>query len=371
VIVGGETGGNADPILLPFLSAADETEAEDHLVDLLAHHAMPIIEDVVGANLGPVESPKMECRVSQAQDVEDIVSEVILKILDRLRRYREEPEEAAIGDFKGYVKVAASNACNSYYRTRFPNRARFKDRLRYVLTHRREFALWETEERKLVCGFVEWRDQHRLARSYWIEQVRMQWEGVEAHSNPDDLTSLLGVAFAGAQAPIPFEDLLNGTAEILKITDDAPDSNHLIEQIRCSNLAAEFTDPVEAGAQRQYMKRLWFEIQQLRAPQRIALLLSIRDESQTSLTVLLSEICIASIREIADAVGMSVAEFVCVLQELPMDDNAISKRLGVSRQQVISYRLSARRRLEKRMKTVGSRERDISTDQTEAGDSVR
>jgi len=100
VIVGGETGGNADPILLPFLSASDETEAEDYLVDLLAHHALPIIEDVVSANLGPVESPKMESRVSQAQDAEDIVGEVVLKILDRLRRQREEPKEAAIEDFR-------------------------------------------------------------------------------------------------------------------------------------------------------------------------------------------------------------------------------------------------------------------------------
>ncbi len=371
MIVSGETGGNADPILLPFLSASDETEAEDHLVDLLANHAMPIIEDVVSANLGPVESPKMESRVSQAQDAEDIVGEVVLRILDRLRRQREEPKETAIEDFRGYINVAASNACNSYYRTRFPNRARFKDRLRYVLTHRREFALWETEDRKLVGGLVGWRDMLPPARANWLEQARMQWGGFDDQGSPDALTSLIRAAFDGAQAPILFEDLLNGTAEILKITDAAPGSSQVIEQIRRSTMAAEFADPVETAARRQYLRRLWFEIKQLRAPQRIALLLSIRDDSQTSLTVLLSEICIASLHDIADAVGMPVAEFVRALPDLPLDDNAISKRLGVSRQQVISYRLSARRRLEKRMKSIGSAERDVSTDQTEDDDCMR
>jgi hypothetical protein len=48
-----------------------------------------------------------------------------------------------------------------------------------------------------------------------------------------------------------------------------------------------------------------------------------------------------------------------------MDDIAISKRLGVSRQQVISYRLSARRRLQRRM---GSLERDAIRNRAEAGD---
>jgi N-acyl-L-homoserine lactone synthetase len=92
---------------------------------------------------------------------------------------------------------------------------------------------------------------------------------------------------------------------------------------------------------------------------------------RTSITVLLSEIQIASIREIAQAVGMSTSEFVRVFQELPLDDNSISKRLSVSRQQVISYRLSARRRLDRRMKSIGSLERDIATDRTRAGDSLR
>jgi DNA-directed RNA polymerase specialized sigma24 family protein len=294
----------------------------------------------------------MGCRIQETQDVEDIVSEVILKILDRLRRLKELPNETAIGDFIGYVNVAAHNACNSYLRARYPNRVRFKSRLRYALTHRADFAIWEGVDGRWICGFSQWREQRRPVNCDWINQARMHPERVIRHGEADDLIDLIRAAFISAQAPIPMEDLVEVAAKILKIADDATSLDVVVEQTGFSNLAAAPIDPAEAASQRLYLKRLWIEIQQLPLSQRIALLLSVRDGTRTSITVLLSEIKIASIREIAQAVGMSASEFVRVLQELPLDDNAISKRLGVSRQQVISYRLSARRRLDRRMKSV-------------------
>jgi RNA polymerase sigma factor (sigma-70 family) len=357
VTVGWKSGGSTDPILLPFLSSSDEAKADDHLVELLAHLAMPIITGVVDDTLRYMEPPQMNCRVYQAQDKEDIVNEVILKILDRLRRLKESPESSPITNFQGYVAVAARNACSSYYRDRYPNRARFKEKLRYVLIHRREFALWNTADGESICGSSEWEGEQRPANSDWMDYARMQWEGHENCQNPDDLAILLQTIFAGTQAPIPFEDLLDGVAEILRITDDPPRDRH-------NNPAAAFPDLLETVAQRQFLERLWIEVQQLRGAQRTALLLSIRDETQTSLTGLLAEICITSVNEIANAAGMPVDEFVCVLDELPMDDNAIGKRLGVSRQQVISYRLSARRRLEKRLNFVGSQIRNIKKNRT-------
>jgi hypothetical protein len=51
-VVRGEIGGQTDRILLPFLPTSDETEAENQLVDLLANHAAPAIEDIVSSTLG-------------------------------------------------------------------------------------------------------------------------------------------------------------------------------------------------------------------------------------------------------------------------------------------------------------------------------
>ena len=112
---------------------------------------------------------------------------------------------------------------------------------------------------------------------------------------------------------------------------------------------------MQEQGQRQYVRRLWNEIVQLPLPQRLTLLLAVRDDGHSSVTLIFSEICIASFREIAQAAGMSASEFTQILGNMPLDDNAISKRLGVTRQQVISYRFSARRRIARRIKFVRKR----------------
>jgi hypothetical protein len=100
------------------------------------------------------------------------------------------------------------------------------------------------------------------------------------------------------------------------------------------------------------VKRLWTEIVHLPVRQRIALLLSVREEGHASVTLIFAESSVASIREIAKAVGMSANEFAQILGTLPLDDKAISKRLGATCKQVMGYRVSARRRLLRRMKFI-------------------
>lgn len=348
-----ELSGKPDAILLPFLSTSDESAAENHLVDLLAKHAAPLIEDIVNATIGHLTPSERDYFTREMQDVEDIVSEVILRILDRLRRLKEMPEEAPIGDFLKYVNVAAQNACNAYFRAIYPNRARFKGRLRYILTHRGDFGIWEGVERKSICGFSQWREQNLPANRDWINEARLHPERFLRCGKTDDLVDLLRAAFTDAQAPIPLRDLVNVLADILKITDNAPSINADGAHTMSDNLAADYLEPAAEEDLRLFLKHLWIEIRQLPPAQRIALLLSIRDKKRISITLILTEIRIASIREIAEAVGMSATEFINVLKELPLDDKAISKRLGVNRQQVISYRLSARRRLARRMKSFG------------------
>jgi hypothetical protein len=58
---------------------------------------------------------------------------------------------------------------------------------------------------------------------------------------------------------------------------------------------------------------------------------------------------VATIRQIAEALGLPIPEFVELWNELPCDDTSIAKRLRLTRQQVVSLRQSARRRLARRM----------------------
>jgi len=63
---------------------------------------------------------------------------------------------------------------------------------------------------------------------------------------------------------------------------------------------------------------------------------------------------VASLRVVAEALEMSAPALAGIWNDLPLDDAAIAGRLGLTRQQVINLRKSARERLARRMKNAGS-----------------
>ncbi|MCM3903273.1 MAG: hypothetical protein ND866_16330, partial [Pyrinomonadaceae bacterium] len=102
---------------------------------------------------------------------------------------------------------------------------------------------------------------------------------------------------------------------------------------------------------RSYLQRLWSEILGLPPGQRTALLLNLRDV-QEGVIVLLPLTGVATIRQIAEAVAIPTEEFARLWNDLPLDDAAVAIRLGVTRQQVINLRKSARARLARRMRAL-------------------
>src|SRR5262249_19452141 len=166
----------------------------------------------------------------------------------------------------------------------------------------------------------------------------------------DDLSESLAVIFDVAGAPIEIDDLVTLVAEIQQIKDlPAEDADSEDVDSSQAAFASPAVDPISELDQRIYLERVWAEIRQLQPPQRNALLLNLTDPQGNTLLVLLSELRIATISEIADALSLPAEEFASLWKDLPLDDHTIAKRLGVTRQQVTSYRLSARRRLARRM----------------------
>ncbi len=80
-----------------------------------------------------------------------------------------------------------------------------------------------------------------------------------------------------------------------------------------------------------------------------ALLLNLRDVQENVIT-LLPALGVASMRAISDALEIPYGEFLRLWNELPLEDAAVAARLGLTRQQVINLRKSARERLTRRMK---------------------
>jgi DNA-directed RNA polymerase specialized sigma24 family protein len=109
-------------------------------------------------------------------------------------------------------------------------------------------------------------------------------------------------------------------------------------------------DAALAFERRTYLARLWEEIRQLPPRQAAALLLNLRDGQGRNAAALLPLTGIATLREMATAVGLPPEGLAELWSRLPLEDTGLAEILGVTRQQVINLRKSARERLARRMR---------------------
>ena len=82
------------------------------------------------------------------------------------------------------------------------------------------------------------------------------------------------------------------------------------------------------------------EIRQLPPRQCAALLLNLKDAQGRGVIALFPLERIATMREIAAALGMPAERFAALWNDLPIEDLAIAELLAVTRQQVINLRKS-------------------------------
>ena len=292
----------------------------------------------------------------------NLIADATLQILKRLRHIRLKPEMGTIGNFKGYVSVTACNTCHRHLRLKYPQRARLKHRVRYILTHKKGFSLWKDEQENWLGGLTEWLEARKSTVSkgrinllrndpHALESAGLTPEKVD-HSDPIEVLTAI---FRWSHGPLEIDDLVSLAAELCKIKDYAPQSESEtdLSAVPDSRPHDSLSDSTSKAEQRLYLERLWKEICQLPLEQRIALLLNLRDPHESSMITLLSDIGIATVREVASVLTLPVERFAGLWNDLPLDDSTIAQHLQVTRQQVINFRVSARRRLSRRMRTLG------------------
>jgi DNA-directed RNA polymerase specialized sigma24 family protein len=322
--------GNESELLRDYLEADDALQEEALLTRLVFDAASPVIRRTVARRL--LTAPE--------QDREDIAGDVVLDLVSRLKRLKQS-NDMPIERFTAYVAVAAHNGCDQYLRHRYPQRHRLKNRLRYLLTKSANFALWEDAERGWVCGRSTWRGR---------TPVPLDPEVVSHLGNPDRPPQhALGQLFDFTGGPVEF-DAMTGIFAIFWGVRDAVSSLDTVENV------ASTSEPAadDALSQKQDLAKLWAEIEELPLPQRSALLLNLRDAAGGSMLWMLPAGGIASVRRIAELVGIGAADFAALWARLPLSDLDIGERLGVARQQVINLRQAARQRLGRRLGTAGT-----------------
>lgn len=356
----------SDELLVPFLRAADEEEAGRLLALLVEEHVAPIMWAVVRRKL---RVPLRECDGGERnQDALEVVAELRAALLDDLLSLRAGRRERVIGNLRGYAAAAAYNACHRYLREKYPQRHSLKTRLRYLLTHHAGFALWEAEgAHALLAGRAAWcafdvddaDAPHARPADDLAALSRTKLGGADARGLP--LWEVVSAVLDAAGRPVELDDLVNVVAELRGLEErrQAFAEDEESRGARLESLADARPSAEEELERRGYLARLWAEILLLPRNQRAALLLNLRDARGGDALGLLPHTGVASIRQIAEAVGCPAEEFAALWNELPLDDARIAARLGLARQQVINLRKSARERLGRRMREFeeGGRER--------------
>ena len=323
-----------DALLESLLSATSDEQADELLSQLIAGHAEPVIKGVIRFKLRFNSHQE-----TQRAEADDIHQDVVLQLVSQLQRFRKLPETHPITDVRGMAAIIAHRTCARWMRRQFPERHALKNRLHYLLTRQRSFAIWEDENGKSIAGFAVWQQQKKTAVRADVENIRKAKE----------LAETVASIFDYAGAPIEFDELVTAVAAIQGISEQ-PVESFAEDEDGSFDPAAPDPDPAWRIEKKMFLQRLWEELTQLPVNQRAALLLNLKDASGFGCITLFPAIGIATIRQLATALELSAERLAELWNELPIEDARIAELLGLTRQQVINARKSGRERLARRLK---------------------
>jgi len=318
--------GVNDAILHRLIEATDELTRGREVERLIGAVALPVARRAIDA------FSHEEWSLNE-HDIEDILGAISLRLVRKLQML---PyfEEQAIARFDDYVHMLARHSAYDFIRHRFPERGRLRNRLRYLLMNDEAFDLWSTQ-RGSVGGLRHWKREEAETS---VDLAALGLTPGASHAS--NIGGAVREIFRLVGRPIRFEALLTAVAELSNISDEA--AAHV------TALQMDSSDPARFEG-RESLQILWKEIETLRPLQRAALLLNLREPAGVDAVTLFAVLGIATMDRIAGALGMSTDELTTIFNDLPLDDLTIAERLGVTRQQVINLRKSARARLARRL----------------------
>jgi len=331
---------HGDPLLIPFLDAATDHDATEPLALLLAA-AEPVIREAVRRELAR--------SLAGAGQVDDVASEVRLRMVRKLWALRRD-EAAPIDNWLAYVARAAEYGCYAFLREQFPERTRFRNRLRYAVAHHASTTLARDEQGVWRCQTS--RAVRRAAATGSTEAFVNDprgWLSAQRIDLSAALPAVLDQMLAAFDRPIELDRLVDAMAGVLGIADARPPRRR-----GDADKAPPIVDPSPGAADvlehREALLRTWNEIVDLPLRQRAALLLNLRDPDGGAILHLLPSTGVVTSASIASALDLDEAALAALWDRLPLDDLSIASQLNLTRQQVINLRKSARARLGRRLR---------------------
>jgi hypothetical protein len=336
---------SSDDMLAPFLDAKSESISDELLRAIIDEHADPIITKILKSKLRVSLNGR---GTQQNQDALEIAGDLRATIISTLRALRENPARRPIVSFPNFVAIKAYSACADYFREKHPQRWRLKNLLRRRLRQNPRFHLWQAEDKRWYASFSRHPEtgsdgkEPDVSDSFSNRTVK---ELSDALMKPDEF---LAVLFERAGGPIEFDEVVNIAAERWQIHDRPAESIDAGNADRDSSFTSREPMVDLALEQRVFFEQVWSEVCQLPVLQRAALLLNLRDSRDGGIISFLPFLGIASKEELARLLEMSYEDFQMIWTELPLDDLRIAQMFGITRQQVINLRKTARERLARR-----------------------
>src|SRR5215204_3371412 len=147
-----------DALLEPLLSATSDEQADEVLSKVISVHAEPVIKGVIRFKLR-----FNSYQETQRAEANDIHQDVVLQLVSQLQRFRKLPTAHPITDVRGMAAIIAHRTCARWMRRQFPERHALKNRLHYLMTRQRGFALWNDQNGKMFAGFAAWQGVRKAA----------------------------------------------------------------------------------------------------------------------------------------------------------------------------------------------------------------
>ncbi len=346
-----KSSSQIDSLLEPLVQMSSGEETDVFLSQLIAEHAEPVINGILRYKLRH-NLP----RSGVEAEVEDLRQEAIAQLLVELQKLRSDIETHPIGDLRGLVATITYRLCARWMRRQFPRRHALRNRIQYLLTRQAGFALWpddDDEMKKPIAGFAAWKGQRPSIEADCLRRLPQDEKFLESlggSGSATDLKQALATIFNHVGGPVDFDELVKTVAVLLQITDPKIESVDADSDDTGIELADQEADVAWRVEKRIFLQRLWEELRQLPLQQRAALLLNLRDHMGRGCIALFPATGVASIDQLAEALEMSEQQLAELWSEMPLEDSKIAELLKKTRQQVISARQSARRRLERRLK---------------------
>lgn len=163
-------------------------------------------------------------------------------------------------------------------RREFPERHALRNRLHYLLTRQRGFALWQNEERKLIAGFTLWQGRKPEAAARRLDELMgdegiLAWiERLRSRGRQEEMSDLIAEVFNRLGSPVEFDRLVSALSSLLQIRHHPLESTD--EEKWARELPSREADPAWRAEKRIFLQRMWEEVRQLPPNQRAALLLN-------------------------------------------------------------------------------------------------